>query len=158
LAVAKEIVENRRVYGPFRSIWELNRVPAFRNPADFGGYVLGYSGSVPAGTAPTDNSSSISIGGDRTVYGDYSEDDIAGDFEDRNHNVIRLSNLITTRSDSFTAYIVVQAWRPATSANDVPRAVAERRLVMTIDRSQVTGSDTPTSAVSKLIVNQLTLP
>jgi hypothetical protein len=49
----------------------------------------------------------------------------------------RISNLITTRSDSFTVYIVVQGWRNAGTAT--PELVVQRRAAMIIDRSNVTG-------------------
>jgi len=55
----------------------------------------------------------------------------------------RISNLITTRSDSFTVYISLQGWRNATGAT--PELVVQRKSVMIMDRSGVTKtSDTPT--------------
>jgi hypothetical protein len=157
LAIAREIVENRRVNGPFRSIYDLNRVAAFRDPSVSTNYTLGAPSPLPAGVPQNANSSVVSIGGDTTIYGDYSPDAILGDLEDRNANVIRLSNLISTRSDSFTVYIVVQAWAPA-SGTTPPRAVGERRMAMTVDRSQITGSDTPEAAIGKLRLREIVLP
>jgi hypothetical protein len=64
----------------------------------------------------------------------------------------RISNLITTRSDSFTVYIVIQGWRnagapvtsdpnpPVTGDPKAPQLVVERRAAFIIDRSNVTGS------------------
>jgi hypothetical protein len=45
----------------------------------------------------------------------------------------RISNLITTRSDSFTAYVVMQAWMDA--GTRYPALIAEQRRVMFFDRS-----------------------
>jgi hypothetical protein len=47
--------------------------------------------------------------------------------------VSRLSNLVTTRSDSFTVYVVVQGWRNANSQH--PELVLQKRLAMIVDRS-----------------------
>lgn len=47
----------------------------------------------------------------------------------------RISNLITTRSDSFTVYVLVQGWRNAGTAN--PELVVQRRVMFIADRSSV---------------------
>jgi hypothetical protein len=60
-------------------------------------------------------------------------DQSRGDFEERNLALTRISNLITTRSDSFTAYILVQGWRDAETANAA--LVVQRRLGLILDRS-----------------------
>ena len=48
--------------------------------------------------------------------------------------MIRVSNLITTRSDTFTAYILLQGWRYAES--DHPELLVQKRVAYIIDRSR----------------------
>ena len=60
------------------------------------------------------------------------------DFEERFLMLDRISNLITTRSDTFTAYIVLQGWRNAGTAT--PQLVVQRRVAMIIDRNNITGA------------------
>jgi hypothetical protein len=50
--------------------------------------------------------------------------------------------LITTRSDSFTAYIALQGWRNAGDPNKAEMAV-QRRLVVVFDRSGVAYTTDP---------------
>ena len=59
-----------------------------------------------------------------------------GDFAEKFLNLTRVSNLLTTRSDAYTAYVMVQGWRDA----GTPQAtlVAQRRLAFIVDRSAVT--------------------
>ena len=47
--------------------------------------------------------------------------------------VTRISNLVTTRSDTFTAYVIVQGWRNAQTP--FPELVVQRRLAILLDRS-----------------------
>jgi len=47
--------------------------------------------------------------------------------------VTRVSNLLTTRSDSFTAYVVVQGWRNV--GTPWPELVVQRRAALVLDRS-----------------------
>jgi hypothetical protein len=60
------------------------------------------------------------------------EDDPDAYFEPIN----RLSNLITLRSDSFTAYVLVEGWRDAYTPD--AKRVLQRRKAFIIDRSNVT--------------------
>ena len=57
------------------------------------------------------------------------------DFEEQLLPLTRLSNLITTRSDTFTAYLLIQGWRGVSS--DEPELVAQRRMGVFIDRNPV---------------------
>ncbi len=134
-------------HGPFRSIFDLNRVTdttghyifrdAIKLVRNLGG--AGYdfsnakSSSIPP-TTPTYNSTIID--------GDFSPatggpDSITNDFEENYLMLNRISNLITTRSDTFTVYIVVQGWRGV--GTTTPQLVAQRRAAFIIDRSNVTG-------------------
>ncbi len=71
-------------------------------------------------------------------------DTVKNDFEEQFLVLNRVSNLLTTRSDSFTAYVLVQGWRGA--GTKTPELVAQQRLVMYIDRSAVN----PTSRTVKI--------
>jgi hypothetical protein len=57
--------------------------------------------------------------------------------------VNRLSNLLTTRSDTFTVYVIVQGWKNvntingAAAAGSLPELVVESRLAATVDRSGI---------------------
>ncbi len=57
---------------------------------------------------------------------------MTGDFEDRDWLFGRMANLLTVRSDTFTAYILI---RIQSQAN--PNEVSERRLMAIFDRSNV---------------------
>ena len=62
-------------------------------------------------------------------------DHVFGDVKTRYMPLIRVSNLITTRSDSFTVYAQVQAWQGV--GTNYPNLVAQRRAAALLDRSQV---------------------
>ena len=58
--------------------------------------------------------------------------------------VDRVSNLLTTRSDMFTVYVVVQGWKNVTTVNggaaaagSLPELVVQSRLAATVDRSGI---------------------
>jgi len=126
--------KNRRPHGPFGSLFELNDVPIYTTPAQLG-------------TAPTryfrDLLGSVDNSSFGPAYGDYSPvtpntttSKPAGDFQARFLMLNRVSNLLTTRSDSFTAYILVQGWRNAETPT--PHLVVQRRTTLLLDRSPVT--------------------
>lgn len=142
IALAMEIVNFRDVdsdpvtagnqpHGPFASIFDLQRVPGFRDamgtfdPATFQADDM-HGDISPLNTAGT------------------NPDDVVGDFETKYLVLNRISNLITTRSDSFTAYIVVQGWRNAESTDPLnpPELVVQRRVGAIIDRSGVVSDTT----------------
>ncbi len=68
-------------------------------------------------------------------------DGVRFDFEEQFMLLNRVSNLITTRSDTFTVYILLQGWRNAGTAE--PQLVTQRRASFIFDRSMYnkTGSD-----------------
>jgi hypothetical protein len=146
-----------RPHGPFRSIEELNQVVDLRpgrppalnpSPTSFGYPINTLPGfrnglfTVPLPSMRTDEA------GD--TLGDFTpaditgvvnantdnKDGVRGDYEERNLQLTRISNMITTRSDSFTCYILVQGWRNA----ETPQAqlVVQRRVGYLMDRSRVT--------------------
>jgi hypothetical protein len=68
-----------------------------------------------------------------------------GDFQTQFLAIDRVSNLITTRSDSFTVYVVVEGWtNPGTASAAL---VSTRRVGYIVDRSAIT----PTNSSPKLI-------
>ncbi|HEV2294382.1 MAG TPA: hypothetical protein VGR35_11030 [Tepidisphaeraceae bacterium] len=131
-------------HGPFQSIMELNKVvdtrspdaaephkgppatmelnarPGFRN-------AMGTITFAPGTGEPNDNQGDFSPAAAAT-------DLVRADFEEKSLALSRISNLITTRSDSFTCYLLVQGYRDAESAN--PELVVERRLAFLLDRSR----------------------
>jgi len=114
--LAQEIVNYRKANGPFRSLFELNRVTGFRdawgNPAN----------------DPDDAQGDIAPPG-------AGADGMRGDFKERYLSLNRISNMVTLRSDSFTCYVLVQGWRGA--GTSAPQLAAERRWACTIDRTGV---------------------
>ncbi len=135
VALAKAIVYFRDVndgtgapHGPFTSIFELNAIPAYTavqltytsgNPRF--AYALGDPTSTDFTAAQFDLSPS---------------DGVVNDFEQRFAVLTRISNLITTRSDSFTCYILLQGWRNAGTTSAT--LATERRAAFILDRSGVT--------------------
>jgi hypothetical protein len=111
--------------GPFRSIFDLYKIPEIvaAQKALFG----------VGGTDPDD------ADGDFSPYNHTGnpKDGVADPYDFEQHYLFlnRISNLITTRSDSFTAYVVVQGWRNANT--DRAEMVVQRRAALLIDRSAV---------------------
>src|SRR5581483_4510867 len=64
------------------------------------------------------------------------KDNVRFDFEEQYLLMNRISNMITTRSDSFTVYVLVQGWRGAGTSN--PELVVQRRRAFIADRSGIT--------------------
>lgn len=105
--------------GPFRSLWDLYKVPEFQQVQD---YFLSLAD-------PDDDL------GDITPLGQGTTDGIRGDFEERSLLLTRVSNMLTTRSDTFTAYILLEGWRNVGTAD--AQRVYQRRMGMIIDRAGV---------------------
>ena len=64
-------------------------------------------------------------------------DGLRGDFEERFLEMTRLSNLLTTRSDTFTMYVLVQSWKHVGETGVQPELTWEKRKAYTIDRTDV---------------------
>ncbi len=126
---------NPHPHGPFQSLWDLNGVPGFRTtlstyagtynpatsiPVNTDGYLTPYAGTTPGGT----NQAGF-------VY---------NDFETQNLALTRISNLVTTRSDVFTVYVLVQGFRNAGTAN--PELMVQRRAAFIADRSRIIPTNT----------------
>jgi hypothetical protein len=103
-------------HGPFRSIFDLYKVPEFSF----------YQNQILAGQDPTGQ------------QGDFMPvatqvDNVRLDYEEQYLLLNRVSNMLTTRSDSFTVYVLVQGWRGA--GTPTPELVVQRRRAFTADRS-----------------------
>ena len=142
-ALARQIVAYREQFGPFTSIFDLQKVydPTDPNPnwwqkrgfaTMWGMYDLNAFdfGDRHGDFSPPDPAFPGRGGADVT-------DGVLRDFESTFLNLTRISNLITTRSDSFTAYVLVQGWKDA--GTTAAQLVYERRAAYYIDRSNVAG-------------------
>jgi Helix-hairpin-helix motif len=123
--IAQAIIQYRNVNGPFRTLFDLNNVPLFWNPT--GGDMTLMASSYDTGDLSTVGPGSI------------ASDGVVNDFEKRFMSMTRVSNLLTTRSDTYTAYILVQGWRGVGTTN--PEMVVQRRAAFIADRSGVTASN-----------------
>jgi hypothetical protein len=72
------------------------------------------------------------------------------DFQEQNLALARVSNLITTRSDSYTVYVLVQGWANAGTAG--AKLVVQRRAAFIVDRSGMTPAN-PTLNVTNVSTN-----
>jgi len=111
---ARAIVDHRNAYGPYKTIAELMQVTALHS-------------------LTTDNLAASDAGNqhDDTPRGpDLTPDTAVNDFEERDLVFTRISDLITVRSDVFTAYILVRI------GIDGP----QRRMMAIFDRSGVLSS------------------
>jgi hypothetical protein len=151
-SLAKAIVSWRVTHGPFTSIYDLNSVidynstsagtntpPGFQNAEGWlkltaGGAAGGVS-SLNGLLSPPDPefpSATASPGTASSVAEDYQSDFAM---------LSRISNLITTRSDTFTIYIEVQGWQNvgSTVATSPPQPMITRRYAFIVDRSAING-------------------
>ncbi len=152
-------------HGPFRSVFELNRVvdtrttpPRLIIPAGYGypaGTLPGFQnayGTLPIPNVPGINEANDSLGdfAPADVPGTLTPDGVRGDYKERFLQLTRISNMITTHSDSFTCYILVQGWRNA----ETPQAqlVVQRRVGYIMDRSRITPT-TPDKLLKQAFVN-----
>lgn len=148
--MAQSIVAYRDIYGPFRSIFDLNQVPlitgglpsaiGFQSGGPDAATGIAHIDLSPAPTVPVDirqgDFSPIDTTKQFPLYSTTPPSDgVVDDFEERFLAMTRISNMITTRSDSFTVYLLVQAWRNAGLAN--AQMVGQKRMAFIADRSQV---------------------
>jgi hypothetical protein len=133
-----DAVNNVAPNGPFRSIFDLYKVTdrfgvrvfdeiqntlyatASKEPDDADGDWSPYNNASPPPTELTDHS--------------------RYDFEEQYLLLTKVSNLITTHSDSFTVYIVVQGWQ-GVGGTTMPKLVVQRRAAFIQDRSTATKAD-----------------
>ena len=131
-------------HGPFKSLFELNAVLQTGTANGFANMMGVLDFATPAfdpgdgfGDFTPQTDTAIVAGG---VQPD--EDQVKLDFEERNLNLMRLSNLLTTRSDVYTCYVLVQGWKNV--GTTTPQLVAERRAAFVVDRSATASNDLTT--------------
>jgi hypothetical protein len=122
-------------HGPFKNLFELNRVINQGAPGKGFRNMWGHQ---------LDNGDSTDFLGDYTPVGT-AVDGVAMDYEERYGNVIRLSNLLTTRSDVYTVYVLIQGWKNV--GTQFPVLVAERRSAFIADRSKINSSNSTLNVV-----------
>jgi hypothetical protein len=143
-------------HGPFKSIFELNDVPirlVLPNsdlPPGAGPGAVRFrnllNGAASPPTYPVYTADQGNLSG---VYG-ADPNPVAGDFKSQYMMINRVSNLITTRSDSFTVYVLLQGWRDAETTNAT--LAVQRRAAFLVDRSGVTPSN-PTPKITQIPTN-----
>ena len=110
----------------FQTIFDLHRVPALERMADDG-----YGGNTTIDDVDDVSGDMSPLNPAAAPVYDYTRND----FEEQYLMLTRMSNLITTRSDSFTNYVLVQGWRGVGTA--APELVVQRRRAFMSDRSGV---------------------
>ncbi len=123
-------------HGPFKTIWELNAVIGQGATANFRNTLSGYAGNYdPATSAPVNTDGYLTPFAGTTAGGSNQGGFVYNDFETQNLALTRISNLVTTRSDAFTVYVLVQGFRNAGTAN--PELVVQRHAAFIADRSRI---------------------
>jgi hypothetical protein len=136
--IAQNIVAYRLAHGPFASIFDLNNVAGFQNGSNT---PTGPVTSAPA--APTSAMGLLSPADpnfESTTPPSAAATGIGEDYQGDCLTLDRISNLVTTRSDTFTIYIVVQGWQNVGTANAQP--MVTRRYAYIVDRSAVNADPT----------------
>ncbi len=139
--IAQAIVDYREGVNPagakrhFKDLFELNKVPAFRNR---GPGVLTPPTATDKTNANGDFTPHAKIGTRWNPNIDIATDGVENDYESQYLMLTAVSNMLTVRSDTFTVYVVVEGWRDARSP-DATR-VLQRRDAFIVDRNPVTGT------------------
>lgn len=133
LTVAQAIVTHRNnpANGPFRTLFDLGRVPMGvpTTPTLADAWALSRGAAVGADDA---NWNDTDLGATSATTGD----NVLNGYKERHLTLTRVSNLITTRSDAFTVYALVQGWENAgTNTADM---TIQRRSAFFYDRASVT--------------------
>jgi hypothetical protein len=128
-------------HGPFKSIFELGSVKIYNMAggdigSGTGTYLRDIFTATPPSTSGPGPNAIAADEGDLTAVYPNTLNPVIGDFKSQYQMINRVSNLITTRSDSFTAYVLLQGWRNA----ETPGATlaVQRRAAFRIDRSGIT--------------------
>jgi hypothetical protein len=142
-------VAYRNQNGPFKSIYDLYRVPEFQQVSNN----LVTSAMMPSPDGKTKPTTANGSGEPNPLNGDfspggipsasnvapYTTDSVRFDYKERFLLLNNISNLITTRSDTFTCYILLQGWRNVGTNN--PTLAVQRRAAYILDRNGVTPSN-----------------
>ena len=119
-------------HGPFKNLFELGRVPIY-HPLSGAPLNILFRDCLGQSTALT---SHFDYTSGNLSPADGTSDNVFNDFESQFLMINRISNLVTTHSDSFTVYVLVQGWRDAETAN--PTLAVQRRAAFIVDRSAIT--------------------
>jgi len=130
--IAMAIADYRARNGPFKSITDLYNVPAVRLEND-----------QLLATEPGSAQGDFSIQG-LPHPAVPPTNGVRFDFDERFLLLNNISNLITTRSDTFTCYVLLQGWRNVGTGN--PTLVVQRRIAFLVDRNGVTPSNNQVSS------------
>jgi hypothetical protein len=135
-------------HGPFKSIFELNAVKDVQ-----GGSTKTFQNQWgnPAIPTPISSFDSTTLQGDFSPIATATGDGLPGDFEKKFLTLTNISNLITTRSDTFTCYIVVQAWQNVGVIGTSPQLIAQQRVGFIANR--VAASTNSANAVQTTNIN-----
>jgi hypothetical protein len=147
--LAQSIVNYRNANGPFQSIWDLYKVtgpPSFEDANN--GLLPGGAYNMTATPGPAGPSQGVFSPGGFPAAGNTPTPAptaaVRYDFQDRFLLLNNISNLITTRSDTFTCYVLLQGWRNVGTGN--ASLAVQRRVAFLVDRNAVTpGNNQPAS-------------
>ncbi|MDB5332180.1 MAG: Helix-hairpin-helix motif containing protein [Phycisphaerales bacterium] len=134
MKIAQAIVAYRQQNGPYKTLFDLNRVPGFQS-------IYGDPATSDYDVKSGDISPNF-----QANPGNGDTDWVRNDFEQRFAAINRVSNLLTTRSDTYTAYILVQGWRGIGTAT--PELVVQRRAAFIADRSGLTATNKSLNVVN----------
>jgi hypothetical protein len=146
--IAQAIVNFRNTYGPFKTLFDLNKVPLLTStyfplnpkPVSSGATALQNYYGNPNGTDYGPDAGDISpLWSIALPSGAWQSDNMTNDFETRMAMINRVSNLLTTRSDTYTVYVLVQGWSGV--GTGTPNLVVQRRAAFIADRTQLTPSN-----------------
>ncbi len=135
--LAQAIVDYRNANGPFKSPFDLYKVPFFK-------YVNDQMIQGAAANEPGKTMSATANGGDFSPN-TTATDGVRFDFEERFLLLNRVSNLLTTHSDTFTCYVLLQGYRNVDSGQ--PTLVVQRRAAFLLDRNVVTPTNRSPSVI-----------
>jgi hypothetical protein len=127
-AIAQAIVAYRLKYGPFKSIEDLLKVPAISTEMQ-----------QFLQAAPGPAQGLFSPGGIGTTANPAITSGVRFDFSERFLLINRISNVVTTHSDNYTCYVLLQGWRNVDTSN--PTLAVQRRAAFLVDRTNVNASN-----------------
>jgi hypothetical protein len=135
--IARNIVSYRLAHGPFTSIFDLNQVTGFQNGTGAAGAPTAATSATGLLSPADPNFESATASPSGTATG------ITEDYQWDCLTLSRISNLITTRSDTFTIYIEVQGWQnvglPTAASPTLAQPMITRRYAFIVDRSAING-------------------
>jgi hypothetical protein len=132
--------------GPITNLFDLNQITYKDVNGNYEYVFASGDGDANGGAAPIAPTTPAFSGNGTAGEGDLTPGSaITNQFDESNLQITRLSNLITTRSDTFTVYIVVEGWQNAGSSQ--AKLVVTRRMAYIVDRNGLT----PTSKSVKVI-------